>query len=118
MTHLPSVVPLPLWEQVIGRAGGCCQCTGACGRKHADNGGRCDRQNGSYASRHTGPVRLLAAPADPISLALPAHQQAHLIAELLAAWCPGCHDAARTRATRTARQASADRLAHDTPALF
>ena len=118
MTQSRPVAPLPLWEQVIERADSYCQCTGACGRKHADTGGRCDRRNGSYASKQTGPVRLLAAPIDPTALTLPAHQQARLTVEALAAWCPNCHDAARTRAARTARQAAADRQADDSPALF
>jgi len=118
MTTSGPVAPLPLWDLVIHRAGHCCECTGACGKKHASTGGRCDRANGSYASKHRGPIRLLAAPADPAQLALPADQQARLTADALAAWCPTCHDTARTRATRAARQATTERLAGDSEALF
>lgn len=118
MTTPGPVAPLPLWDLVIHRADHCCQCTGACGKTHTATGGRCDRTNGSYASKHHGPIRLLAAPADPHQLTLPAHQQARLKADELAAWCPACHDAARTRTAREARQATARRLADDSPALF
>lgn len=114
----PPVAPLPLWEQVITTASGRCQCSGACGNRHAKSGGRCDRENGHYAAKHHGPVRLLAAPADPAQLTLPAHRQAALSLGELAAWCPDCHHSAHAAAQRAARRAAATALTESTDALF
>ena len=115
---LPPVAPLPLWEQVTAAAAGICQCSGACGNRHAKSGGRCDRANGHHAGKHAGPVRLLAAPADPALLALPAHQAARLPAAALAAWCPDCHHGAQAAAQRAARTAAATALTESTDPLF
>ncbi|WP_052442590.1 hypothetical protein [Streptacidiphilus neutrinimicus] len=112
MTTTP-VVPLPLWDLVIHLSDGRCQCTGACGNKHAAGQGRCEHENGGFISKHAGPIRLLAAPKDPADLARPPHQQAKLSACDLAAWCPPCHDNARTRAQRERRKALADLAADD-----
>ncbi|WP_063774200.1 hypothetical protein [Streptacidiphilus rugosus] len=113
----PPLAPLPLWEQVIHRADGRCQCTGQCGSKHAAGHGRCEHENGGYLSKHHGPVRLIAAPADPAALTLPAHQAARLPLSALAAWCPPCHDHAHTRARHAHRQTLADQHTNDA-ALF
>ena len=111
----PPLAATDTWHTVMTTAGNCCQCTGQCGQRHAKTQGRCDHTHGGYAGGST--IRLLAAPADPAQLTLPAHHLAQLTAEALAAWCPACHDAARTRALRAARQAAAERLA-DEAALF
>ncbi|MET8546893.1 hypothetical protein ABZW03_40740 [Kitasatospora sp. NPDC004799] len=96
-----------LWRAVLAAASGRCQCRGTCGTNHERDGGRCKNTHGGYGSRHgTGPVRLLAAPADPAALLLPPHQVAALPKQALAAWCPACHDATR-RAAAKARQAAA-----------
>jgi len=118
MTTPPPVAPLPLWEQVIATAAGICQCSGACGNRHAKSGGRCDAENGQYAAKHHGPVRLLVAPADPAQLAMPAHQAARLPAAALAAWCPDCHHGAQTRALRAARATTRAALEAASDALF
>jgi hypothetical protein len=116
MTTLPSVAPLPLWELLIHLSGGRCQCTGQCGSKHAAGQGRCEHENGGYLSKHAGPIRLLVAPKDPYELIRPAHEQARLSACDLAAWCPPCHDNARTRVQREHRKALAE--LHTSDALF
>ncbi|MFJ7909822.1 hypothetical protein [Kitasatospora sp. NPDC096204] len=96
-----------LWQAVLAAAAGRCQCRGTCGKSHDKDGGRCPAVHGGYGSRHgTGPVRLLAAPADPDGLLLPAHLAAALPKGALAAWCPACHDATR-RAAAKARRAAA-----------
>ncbi|MFJ9693420.1 hypothetical protein [Kitasatospora sp. NPDC101183] len=96
-----------LWQAVLAAAAGRCQCRGTCGKNHDKDGGRCPAVHGGYGHRHgTGPIRLLAAPADPTSLLLPAHQAAALPKRALAAWCPACLDAT-TRAVRKARQVAA-----------
>ncbi|MFF2039000.1 hypothetical protein ACFVVX_01125 [Kitasatospora sp. NPDC058170] len=95
-----------LWQAVTAAAAGRCQCRGTCGKNHDKDGGRCPAVHGGYGPRHgTGPVRLVAAPADPAHLLLPPHQAAALPKAALAAWCPACLDAT-TRAARNARQAA------------
>ncbi|NYI05571.1 hypothetical protein FHU37_002514 [Allostreptomyces psammosilenae] len=92
------------------RAGYRCECAGACGQHHAKTEMRCPAAHG--AGR--GPVRLIAAPADP---ALSPAEAAAVPAEGLRAWCPGCFD----RAAKRAREAAAERLrleADDQPSLF
>ncbi|AZS76378.1 hypothetical protein DDE74_11220 [Streptomyces lydicus] len=81
-----------LFRAVMAAAAWRCQCTGACGQPHAQSGGRCPREHDGYAGKHSGPVRLMAAPADP---AIPDRQAMALPAPALRAWCPGCHAAAR-----------------------
>lgn len=93
------VVDLPLWRAVMDLAGSRCQCSGACGNTHTKTKGRCDRVNGTPARRHGGRMLLLAAPAAPAELHLPAHIAAALPASRLAAWCPACHDGARKHTT-------------------
>ncbi|MET9177779.1 hypothetical protein ABZX88_06075 [Kitasatospora aureofaciens] len=96
-----------LWLVVLAAAAGRCQCRGTCGKSHDKDGGRCKTVNGGYGPRHgSGPVRLLAAPAEPADLLLPAHKAAVLPKTALIAWCPECHDATR-RAAAKARQANA-----------
>ncbi|MFD4905091.1 hypothetical protein [Kitasatospora purpeofusca] len=95
-----------LWQAVLAAAAGRCQCRGTCGKSHAKDGGRCPVAHGGYARHGTGPVSLLAAPAEPDGLLLPAHRAAALPKRELAAWCPACHDATR-RTARAARQATA-----------
>ncbi|WP_030273455.1 hypothetical protein [Streptomyces sp. NRRL B-24484] len=93
-----------LWLAVLAAASGCCQCRGACGKNHAKDGGRCPREHGGYQQHHGGgTVRLIVAPVDPAHLLLPAHRAAALPKHALAAWCPTCHDGARTLARRHQR---------------
>lgn len=87
-----------VFRTVMEAAAWRCQCTGACGQPHAQSDGRCPREHDGYASKHSGPIHLIAAPADP---AATIHQAAALPAAELRAWCPGCH-AAATRAARKA----------------
>ncbi|MFF3067150.1 hypothetical protein [Kitasatospora sp. NPDC057936] len=102
-----------LWQAVMAAAAGRCQCRGTCGTSHAKDGGRCKTVHGGYGPRHgTGPVRLLAAAADPADLLLPAHKAAALPKTALAAWCPACHDATRRKAVK-ARQAAAPAVEPD-----
>ena len=89
-----------IWQAVMQAAGYRCQCTRECGSPHKQGDGRCPRVHDSYASKHRGPVHLLAAPADP---ATPALTAARLPAAALRAWCPTCHDGARRAANRTTR---------------
>ncbi|MFF4701398.1 hypothetical protein [Streptomyces chattanoogensis] len=84
-----------LFRAVMAKAGWRCQCTGACGQPHALSDGRCPREHDGYASKHGGPVRLMAAPADP---RIPERDAVALPACELRAWCPGCYTAARKSA--------------------
>ncbi|CAN3980356.1 hypothetical protein [Kitasatospora purpeofusca] len=104
-----------LWQAVLAAAAGRCQCRGTCGKSHDKDGGRCPVSHGGHARHGTGPVSLLAAPAQPDGLLLPAHRAAALPKRELAAWCPACHDATR-RTARAARQATAPAAGPD--ALF
>ncbi|MBW1604194.1 hypothetical protein JJV70_19235 [Streptomyces sp. JJ66] len=99
------------WRTVMAMAGRRCQCTGQCGNPHTKAGGRCPRGHDRHASKHRGPVRLLAAPAD---LTLSALAAASLPPGELWAWCPDCHDAARRAAQRTKRHTTSA----DQDALF
>ncbi|WP_369233275.1 hypothetical protein AB5J56_15325 [Streptomyces sp. R21] len=96
------------WRRVIGAAGHRCQCVGACGNPHAKTQGRCPREHDGYTSKHGHRVRLLAAPADPLT---PPVQAAVLPSQELRAWCPECHTAAARRARSTAP-------GDDAPGLF
>ncbi|MFJ7274693.1 hypothetical protein [Kitasatospora sp. NPDC098663] len=93
-----------LWQAVMAAASGRCQCRGTCGKSHAKDGGRCPAAHGA------GPVYLLAAPAEPDHLLLPAHKAAALPKQALAAWCPACHDATRRTANKARQAAEPDRL--------
>ncbi|MFI1183368.1 hypothetical protein ACH4UT_27995 [Streptomyces sp. NPDC020799] len=92
------IVAADLFRAVMARAGGRCQCEGQCGHPHAKTDGRCPREHDHYASKHKAPVRLMAAPADPLTAELSA---AALPAGELRAWCPGCYTAARRLARNT-----------------
>ncbi|WP_030806003.1 hypothetical protein [Streptomyces sp. NRRL S-337] len=81
-----------VFRAVMTAAAWRCQCTGVCGQPHAKSDGRCPREHDGYADKHGGPIRLLAAPADPHT---PEREAVALPARALRAWCPGCHAAAR-----------------------
>ncbi|MFG2903686.1 hypothetical protein ACGF13_01270 [Kitasatospora sp. NPDC048286] len=94
MTRVPPLAGADLWRAVLAAAAGRCQCRGTCGKTHDKDGGRCPAVHGTYQAKHgRGWVRLLAAPADPVSLLLPPHQAAALPKQALVAWCRHCHDA-------------------------
>ncbi|ANZ18633.1 hypothetical protein O1L44_22520 [Streptomyces noursei] len=86
------IVAAALFRTVMGAACWRCQCTGECGQPHAQSEGRCPREHGGYVGKHGGPVRLIAAPADPTTTNL---QAVALPAGELRAWCPNCLAAAR-----------------------
>lgn len=87
------------WRPVMRAAGYRCQCTGQCGNPHAKSDGRCPREHDAPSSKRGHLVRLLAAPADPLT---PPVAAASLPAGELRAWCPECHSAA-VRAARRAK---------------
>jgi hypothetical protein len=95
----PIVLPDP-WRQVMQAADWRCQCTGQCGNAHKKGDGRCPREHDQHASKHRGPIHLVAAPADPSMSALAA---ARLPLSQLRAWCPDCHAGARRAANRAKR---------------
>ncbi|MEV8318881.1 hypothetical protein AB0Q95_32470 [Streptomyces sp. NPDC059900] len=97
------------WRPVMQAAGFRCQCTGSCGNPHLKGGGRCPHEHDAYTSKHGHRVRLIAAPANPLTSAVAA---AALPAAELLAWCPGCHTAAARAARRTAAPAT------EAPGLF
>ncbi|MFJ5706986.1 hypothetical protein [Streptomyces sp. NPDC093105] len=86
-----------VWRPVMQAAGYRCWCTGQCGNKHVKAQGRCPREHDQLASKHRGPVHLIAAPPDPLTSVLTA---ARMTAAELRAWCPDCHTAARRIAGR------------------
>jgi hypothetical protein len=89
-----------IWQPVIDRAGGRCQCTGACGKKHADKDkkpGRCEHEQGQRVSR-LGEVKLIAAPEDAAEHFPPAGSP-------LLAWCQPCYDGRRRIARRAVKTA-------------
>ncbi|KNE81650.1 MULTISPECIES: hypothetical protein [Streptomyces] len=96
------IVGAALWRRVMAAAGYRCQCAGQCGNPHTKGEGRCLKEHDKYASRHSGPVRLLAAAADP---ATPPRAAALLPVADLRAWCPTCFDATRRAAQRLTRAA-------------
>ncbi|GGU63565.1 hypothetical protein GCM10010211_30750 [Streptomyces albospinus] len=100
-----------LFRSVMTAAGWRCQCTGACGQPHAQSEGRCPREHDGYAGKHGGPVRLMAAPADPT---ITHFQAAALPAQELRAWCPGCLAVAQ----RLAKQQTPDTPTTDQSCLF
>ncbi|GAB2887539.1 hypothetical protein [Streptomyces mayteni] len=100
-----------LWHPVMRAAGYRCQCRGECGNDHKKGQGRCPREHDQHASKHRGPVRLIAAPADPTLTGLAA---ARAERSQLRAWCPDCHDNAR----RGARKAAATAPVADQGGLF
>ncbi|MGW4743983.1 hypothetical protein ACWEPR_04170 [Streptomyces sp. NPDC004290] len=88
-----------LFRAVMVAAGHRCQCEGECGKPHTKGEGRCTKVHDAYASKHGGPVRLMAAAADPLT---PDRQAAALPASELRAWCLPCFTAARRAAQRSA----------------
>ncbi|MFB7610374.1 hypothetical protein [Streptomyces gardneri] len=88
-----------LFHTVMEAARHRCQCAGACGQPHTKGEGRCPREHGRHAGKHSGPTRLMAAAADPLTTELAA---AALPASELRAWCPPCFTAARRTAQRGA----------------
>ncbi|MFC4611501.1 hypothetical protein ACFO9E_27475 [Streptomyces maoxianensis] len=104
MTSEP-LVAAGLFRAVVAEAGGRCQCEGACGQPHAKTDGRCSREHDHYAGKHGGPVRLMAAAADPLT---PERHAAALPASKLRAWCPQCFTAARRAAQHRTQSPTAD----------
>ncbi|WP_371497653.1 hypothetical protein OG871_17050 [Kitasatospora sp. NBC_00374] len=102
--RVPPLADTGLWQAVMAAASGRCQCRGTCGKNHTKDGGRCPREHGGHQQHHGGgTVHLIAAPADSAALLLPPHRAATLPKQALAAWCPTCHDGARTTARKTQR---------------
>ncbi|MFE6484093.1 hypothetical protein ACFVGN_14325 [Streptomyces sp. NPDC057757] len=85
------------WRPVMEAAGFRCQCEGECGNAHAKGSGRCQHEHDHHTSKHGRRIRLMAAPADPLTTAVAA---AGLPADRLRAWCPDCHSGAARRARR------------------
>jgi hypothetical protein len=88
----PPIVGGDLWAAVVERAGGRCECAGACGQAHKRGGGRCDREQGPGRPLHAVP------PADAGLV-----EAMRLGPDQLTALCDGCHrlaDAARARQLR------------------
>ncbi|MFG2962294.1 hypothetical protein ACGFZS_03320 [Streptomyces sp. NPDC048288] len=105
------LVGAALFNTVMEAAGYRCQCSGQCGNPHAKDGGRCPREHDHYTSKHGRRVRLMAAPADPLTTDVVA---AALPASELRAWCADCHTAAARLAKKQRAMAPAD----DPPGLF
>jgi hypothetical protein len=82
---------------VMEAAGYRCQCEGECGQAHTKGEGRCPHEHDHYTSKHGRLVRLMAAPADPLTTDVAA---ARLPASELRAWCPDCHGAAARHARK------------------
>ncbi|MFE1369642.1 hypothetical protein ACFW84_36130 [Streptomyces anulatus] len=97
------IVAADLFRTVMAAAGGRCQCTGQCGQPHAKTDRRCPREHDSYAGKHGGPVRLMAAAVDPT---LTEREAAALPADRLRAWCPGCFT--ETRLSRRTTEPAAE----------
>ncbi|MFI0962943.1 hypothetical protein ACH4S8_16305 [Streptomyces sp. NPDC021080] len=97
------------WRPVMEAAGHRCQCVGACGNEHAKSDGRCPREHDGYTSKHGHRIRLIAAPADPLT---PPVKAAALPTSELRAWCPQCHTAV-ARSVRTSEVQPVE-----APALF
>ncbi|MGW7084884.1 hypothetical protein ACWGH2_15535 [Streptomyces sp. NPDC054871] len=91
------IVAAGLFRAVMGAADGRCQCEGACGQPHAKSAGRCPHEHDRYTSKHGRLVRLMAAPADPLTSVVAA---ASFPASELRAWCTDCHTAARRLAQK------------------
>jgi hypothetical protein len=91
------IIGAAVWRKVTSRAGNRCQCTGGCGRKHRDGGGRCQRENTVHSPLHAVPAD---GTADTIAAGLPARA--------LTALCDPCdagHASIRARARKTAHDA-------------
>jgi hypothetical protein len=90
------VIGAAVWRQVTSAAGDRCQCTGGCGRKHRDGGGRCARENTPLSPLHAVPP---AGAADVTAAALPARA--------LTALCDPCHAGHMSVRARARKAASA-----------
>ncbi|MFD7610925.1 hypothetical protein [Streptomyces sp. NPDC059828] len=99
------IVAADLFRRVMATAGGRCQCEGACGQPHAKSDGRCPREHDHYAGKHSAPVRLMAAAADPLTTD---RQAVALPASALRAWCPQCFTGAQRAARREAQRSTTD----------
>ena len=88
MRLLPGRCPVTgQWREVVDRAGGRCECRGACGRKHnSDPTGRCTRE-------HTPTAPLHAVPREPATT----RAAASLPADAMHALCHRCHDGTARR---------------------
>ncbi len=94
------------WREVVDRAGGRCECRGACGRKHkSDPAGRCARE-------HTETAPLHAVPREPAATRV----AASLPAAAMHALCGPCHDS--TARKHAAHRAEARRGQAETSSLF
>jgi hypothetical protein len=96
-----------IWREVVGAAGGRCECTGGCGRKYSKSGGRCTRGN-------SPPLHAVAArPAatGPVG-------EMQLRAGELIALCDLCHAGVQADRRRQDRVAAAARLASDQGTLW
>lgn len=93
------IVYADTWRPVMEAAAYRCQCAGQCGTAHTKGEGRCPREHDQYAAKGRGPVRLVAAPADPT---LPTTAAAGLPVNALRAWCPVCLISARRTKQGTA----------------
>jgi hypothetical protein len=93
----PPLVGAAIWEAVVERCGGRCECQGACGKKHDPEHkrvqGHCDVTNGQRTTKR-GIVALLATPRDPVNESS-FHVAASLPAHRLIALCPDCYDGVR-----------------------
>ncbi|WP_406284782.1 hypothetical protein [Embleya sp. NBC_00896] len=95
----PPIVGGALWTAVMTREASTCGCTGECGKRHADGGGRCNRHDG-----------LIVAPRD---LAVPLAVAVALCAADLTTWCDRCHKPAKSAATKAAAAAGVERFESD-----
>jgi hypothetical protein len=107
--HSAPLVGAKTWNTVMDRAGGRCQCTGACGNQHTKTGLRCDVEHGAQMGR----VRLIVAPAD---LTLSPTAAARVPAGELRAWCPTCHAKTATRQRAADRERERSEAAQAPPA--
>lgn len=102
----PPLVGAAIWQAVIDRCGGRCECQGACGKKHDPERkrvqGRCDATNGQRTTKR-GIIALIATPRDPVNESS-FHVAASLPARRLIALCPDCYDGVRRIFKRAEKQ--------------
>ncbi len=82
------------WQQVVGAAGGRCQCVGGCGRNHHDGHGRCPREDTSSSPLHAVPRAAAAGTVAGM----------RMDAEALMALCDTCHGRLLRLRRNTGRQ--------------
>ncbi len=82
-----------LWRQVVGAAGGRCQCAGECGSKHHDGHGRCLREDTPSSPLHAVPRDAAAGNGAGVCMD----------AEALMALCDTCHGRIRGLRRNTGR---------------